>query len=102
MSYFRRYHAWGKDQLLPLSKGSEEWLALGLTLVDSLDTLLLMNMTAEFAEARRWVAEHLDVDQVIPIGSVAHQARRVPDTVSRQFASPKPSVGLSHSIKSDW
>lgn len=52
--------------MLPVSQGSEEWLNLGLTLVDSLDTLLLLNMTAEFEEARQWVATHMLLKQVGP------------------------------------
>ena len=35
-------NAWGKDELLPVSKRSSEWFKLGLTLVDSLDTMLIM------------------------------------------------------------
>ena len=60
----RRQHAWGKDLLLPVSGGSEQWMGLGLTLVDGLDTLLLMNMTTEYAEARAWIAAEFDPDQV--------------------------------------
>jgi hypothetical protein len=32
-------HAWGHDELKPVSKGNEEWFHLGLTLIDALDTL---------------------------------------------------------------
>ena len=59
-----RQHAWGKDLLLPVSGGSEQWMGLGLTLVDALDTLLLMNLTAEFTEARAWIVAELDPNQV--------------------------------------
>ena len=59
-----REHAWGGDLLLPLSKDSEEWVNLGLTLVDSLDTLLLMGMEKEFLEARDWVAHDMVLQQV--------------------------------------
>ena len=59
-----RKNAWGRDLLLPVSGGSEQWMGLGLTLVDALDTLLLMNLTAEFAEARAWIAAEFVTDQV--------------------------------------
>lgn len=36
--------AWGHDNLKPISMGSHEWFGLGLTIVDSLDTLYIMNM----------------------------------------------------------
>ena len=61
-----RQHAWGEDLLLPVSGGGERWMGLGLTLVDALDTLLLMNLTAQFAEARAWITADFDPDQVRP------------------------------------
>ena len=59
-----RRSAWGEDVLLPDSQGSQRWLNLGLTLVDSLDTLLLMGLKDEFLEAHAWVAANLTLDQV--------------------------------------
>lgn len=56
-----REHAWGQDELLPLSKTGSKWFNLGLTLVDALDTLLLLHLDAEFEEARKWVARSLNV-----------------------------------------
>ena len=38
-------HAWGKDQLKPISKTSHTWFDLGLTLIDSLDTMYIMGLT---------------------------------------------------------
>jgi hypothetical protein len=51
--------AWGQDELHPLSRTSGSWFDLGLTLVDSLDTLLLMGMKEEFKEAEQWVEQSL-------------------------------------------
>lgn len=36
--------AWGHDNLKPISRVPYDWFGLGLTLVDSLDTLYIMNM----------------------------------------------------------
>lgn len=48
-------YAFGKDELLPKSMhGHNNWGGTGTTLVDSLDTLWLMNMTDEFYRARDW------------------------------------------------
>eukprot|EP00731_Ephydatia_muelleri_P030266 Em0021g789a len=58
-----RAHAWGKDELKPVSKTSSEWFNLGLTLVDALDTMWLMGTREEFDEARRWVNENMVVAQ---------------------------------------
>jgi mannosyl-oligosaccharide alpha-1,2-mannosidase len=40
---YRKY-AWGYDQLQTLSKTPSTWFGLGLTIVDSIDTLYIMNM----------------------------------------------------------
>lgn len=37
-------HAWGHDNLKPISMGFHDWFGLGLTIVDTLDTLYIMNM----------------------------------------------------------
>jgi len=48
-------YAFGRDELLPETlKGHDNWGGMGTTLVDSLDTLWLMNMTEEFQRARDW------------------------------------------------
>lgn len=58
-SGYRRY-AWGYDHLRPLTRSGGNWLGLGLTLVDSLDTMLIMGLDKEFEEARDWVAHSLN------------------------------------------
>jgi len=59
-----RAKAWGSDELRPRSgTGQDNWSGVGMTLVDSLDTLWLMGMTAEFADARAWVAANLNFDK---------------------------------------
>ena len=45
-----RDHAWGRDELLPLSRTGSKWFDLGLTLADSLDTLLIAGLEPEFLE----------------------------------------------------
>ena len=52
-------YAWGHDHLRPISKGAQNWFGLGLTLIDSLDTMYIMNLRNEFDEAKDWVAENL-------------------------------------------
>lgn len=42
-SGYKKY-AWGHDNLKPISQGFHDWFGLGLTIVDSLDTLYIMNM----------------------------------------------------------
>lgn len=56
-----RKHAWLHDELSPVSGGAKDpfggWAA---TLVDTLDTLWIMNLTAEFDEAAAAVGRNLD------------------------------------------
>lgn len=45
-------YAWGHDELRPLSKSYSEWFGLGLTLIDALDTLWILDLkegTVSFA-----------------------------------------------------
>jgi mannosyl-oligosaccharide alpha-1,2-mannosidase len=62
-SEYRRL-AWGKDQIKPISGGSESFPLkdhhLGLSLIEAMDTLWLMGLDTEFAEAEGWVRDHLD------------------------------------------
>jgi mannosyl-oligosaccharide alpha-1,2-mannosidase len=47
-----REHAWGADELAPVSGGrNDHFGGWGATLVDALDTLWMMGMKAEFADA---------------------------------------------------
>ena len=52
-------YAWGKDELQPISRKSNEWFNLGLTLIDALDTMWLMGLSSEFDEARNWVEQDM-------------------------------------------
>ena len=36
--------AWGHDHLKPISQQAHDWFGLGLTIVDSLDTMYIMNL----------------------------------------------------------
>jgi mannosyl-oligosaccharide alpha-1,2-mannosidase len=40
-----RTYAWGYDELQSISKSPSTWFGLGLTIIDSIDTLYIMNMT---------------------------------------------------------
>eukprot|EP01127_Copromyxa_protea_P018090 TRINITY_DN561_c0_g1_i1.p1 TRINITY_DN561_c0_g1~~TRINITY_DN561_c0_g1_i1.p1 ORF type:complete len:574 (-),score=141.75 TRINITY_DN561_c0_g1_i1:21-1631(-) len=53
-------YAWGYDEIKPVSlKGDQGWGGLGATIVDSIDTLLIMGFDEEYKLARSWV-ENLD------------------------------------------
>lgn len=52
-------HCLGKDELVPTEQSCEDWFNIGLTLIDSLDTLLLMDLKEEYDKSREWAAENL-------------------------------------------
>jgi len=62
-------HAWGHDELLPLSGGFRDWhsASLLMTPVDAFDTMLLMGLTAEAAEAKKLILDSLDFDHDITV-----------------------------------
>ena len=60
-----REHAWGYDELKPVTRrGQNNWGGMGVTLVDSLDTLWIMGLKDEFYSARNWVRDSLKFDSV--------------------------------------
>ncbi|XP_067106049.1 endoplasmic reticulum mannosyl-oligosaccharide 1,2-alpha-mannosidase isoform X2 [Osmerus mordax] len=59
--------AWGHDELKPLSKSFGEWFGLGLTLIDALDTMWILGLKEEFAEARNWVETELSFSKDVDV-----------------------------------
>eukprot|EP00752_Nemacystus_decipiens_P003825 g3519.t1 len=55
-------HAWGTDELSPLTRRGKTSFRLGLTIVDSMDTLWLAGEREEFARCLRWVTSDMDLD----------------------------------------
>lgn len=52
--------AFGHDEVLPQTKGhNDNWGGIGTTMIDSLDTLWLMDLKDEFWRARDWVRDTL-------------------------------------------
>jgi len=63
-------YAWGKNELKPVSKrdhsGSVFGSAnMGATIVDSLDTLLIMGLHDEYKLGRDWVANNFTLENVV-------------------------------------
>ena len=63
---YRKY-AWGHDELRPVSRSHSEWFGVGLTIIDSLDTMLLMNLREEFQQGREWVANSLTFEKNVDV-----------------------------------
>ena len=58
-------YAWGKDEYHPISRTSKNMVpkGLGWIIIDSLDTMMLMNLTSELKQGREWVKTELDFNQ---------------------------------------
>ena len=54
-----RDNAWGHDVIDPTSGAGDDWIGLGVLLLDSLDTLYIAGLTSEFQQAVDWVASEL-------------------------------------------
>ena len=58
-----RSRAFGHDELMPVSGGfNDNWGGVGLTLIDSLDTLWLLGFRSEFDEAVEWVVNNFTLN----------------------------------------
>lgn len=72
-----RENSWGQDELKPVSRVSSNDFGMGLTLLDSLDTLWIMGMDKDFDEATEWVTQNLDFSRVTQTVSVFETFIRV-------------------------
>lgn len=64
-----KQHAWGHDELRPVSNTARDWHAesLLITPVDALDTLLILGATKEADEAHQLIVEKLSFDKDISV-----------------------------------
>lgn len=66
-----REHAWGKDELNPVSRTGSDFYgqhSLALTIIDSLDTLLITGLNKEYIEARDYALKvNFDKDMEISV-----------------------------------
>ncbi len=62
-------HAWGHDELRPVSKAPRDWHgeSLEMTPVDALDTLLLMGFKDEAEKAKTLIADKLSFDKDVAV-----------------------------------
>ncbi|XP_060069698.1 endoplasmic reticulum mannosyl-oligosaccharide 1,2-alpha-mannosidase-like [Ylistrum balloti] len=59
---YKKY-AWGHDEFHPITRTHSEWFGVGLTIVDSLDTLVILGLKPEYDDAREWVANELTFEK---------------------------------------
>lgn len=86
--------AWGKDEINPVSGTSQSFFIeghdLGLSLVEALDTLWLMELDAEFQAGVDWVKTSLDFDVDAFAQTFETNIRLVGGLLSAHLASGDP------------
>jgi hypothetical protein len=89
-------HAFGSDDLKPLSRTGHQWVHLGATIVDSLDTLLIAGLSREYAAARAWAVDLLDVatDQGVYVNTFETTIRILGGLLSAHHLTPGGDAGL--------
>ncbi|WYZ39397.1 hypothetical protein EsH8_III_001311 [Colletotrichum jinshuiense] len=82
-------HAWGNDVFHPISKKGNNMSpkGLGWIIVDSLDTMMLMNLTEPLAEARKWLHRSLTWDQDQDINTFETTIRMMGGLLSAHYLS---------------
>ncbi len=83
-------HAYPLDELKPLTcKGMDTWGSYSLTLVDALDTLLIMGNYTEFARASAVVLDSIDFDANINVSVFETNIRIIGGLLSAHMLSGK-------------
>ncbi|KAL4968491.1 glycoside hydrolase family 47 protein [Aspergillus stella-maris] len=82
-------YAWGKDQFYTLTKRGTQMspTGLGWIIVDSLDTLMLMNLTTHLSNARKWLTRSLNYDQDQDVNTFEMTIRMLGGLLSAHYLS---------------
>ncbi|TPX11217.1 uncharacterized protein E0L32_001035 [Thyridium curvatum] len=85
---YERY-AWGYDEFHPESKRGRQMAAKGMgwIIVDSLDTMILMNLTSRLTHAREWVSKTLTYDQDQDVNTFETTIRMMGGLLSAHYLS---------------
>ncbi|KAI1147041.1 glycoside hydrolase family 47 protein [Nemania diffusa] len=84
-------NAWGNDRYHPVSKTGSQMSpnGLGWIIIDSLDTMMLMNLTDRLAEPRKWLQRRLSYDQDQDVSTFETTIRILGGLLSAHYLSTK-------------
>ncbi|KIR99692.1 mannosyl-oligosaccharide alpha-1,2-mannosidase [Cryptococcus deuterogattii 2001/935-1] len=94
-------HAWGADEYQPLTQTGSNLTSLGgvgYTIVDSIDSLLIMNLIPEYQRARDWIRDHLNFDKDAQFNTFETTIRLLGGLLSAHYLS---STHSSPGIQAD-
>ncbi|KAE8151990.1 glycoside hydrolase [Aspergillus avenaceus] len=82
-------YAWGQDRFHPLSKTGSQMSpsGLGWIIIDSLDTLMIMNLTTRVSDARRWLHRGLTYEQDQDVNTFETTIRMLGGLLSAHYLS---------------
>ncbi|KAL1606510.1 mannosyl-oligosaccharide alpha-1,2-mannosidase [Paraconiothyrium brasiliense] len=85
---YTRY-AWGQDRFHPVSKSGSQMSpkGLGWIIVDSLDTMMIMNLTSQLSDARIWLQRKLDYEQDQDVNTFETTIRMLGGLLSAHYLS---------------
>ncbi|KAI0147379.1 glycoside hydrolase family 47 protein [Xylariaceae sp. FL1272] len=102
-------HGWGNDRYHPISRRGSQMSpqGLGWIIVDSLDTMMIMNLTEEVRQSRRWIDKSLHWDQDQDVNTFETTIRMLGGLLSAHYlttrlpdiSSPDDKVYLQKSIE---
>lgn len=58
---------YGQDELFPLGSRCRNWIGLGLTIIDAMDTMFVMELDSELETARIFIAETLNFHKDVSV-----------------------------------
>ncbi|KAB8234048.1 glycoside hydrolase family 47 protein [Aspergillus alliaceus] len=82
-------YAWGQDRFHPISKTGSQMSpsGLGWIIVDSLDTLMIMNLTTRLSNARKWLNRGLTYNQDQDVNTFETTIRMLGGLLSAHYLS---------------
>lgn len=84
---------------MPATGGCEDWFNIGLTLLDSLDTLLLMGLDEEYQMSRQWAERYLSFDSVTKEVSVFEIVIRATGGMNSAYQLTGDTIWLEKSVE---
>lgn len=88
-------YAYPYDELRPLScSGQDTWGSYSLTLIDALDTLLVLGNASEFQRISKLLAKTLDFNMDINVSVFETNIRVIGGLLSAHLLAPRAGVGV--------
>lgn len=89
----------GHDEFVPTTNECEHWFNVGLTVLDSLDTLLLMRLKSEYDASRAWAASSLSFHRKRSLVSLFEIVIRALGGMNSAYQLTNDSLWLNKSIE---